>query len=65
MNSLEERSLGCPYCGETIEFLLDVTQAGSEYIEDCQVCCKPIVIHLTIDDKGEIYIAVRSEDETF
>ena len=39
---LQESSIYCPYCGESIEVLLNPEDVGSEYIEDCQVCCRPI-----------------------
>ena len=42
MNQLTEKSISCPYCGETIEVLIDVADIDEQYIEDCQVCCKPI-----------------------
>ena len=39
---LQESSIYCPYCGESIEVLLNPEDVGAEYIEDCQVCCRPI-----------------------
>ena len=43
---LQESSIYCPYCGESIEVLLNPEDVGSEYIEDCQVCCRPIEFFL-------------------
>lgn len=54
----------CPYCGETIELLLDASAADQQYIEDCQVCCRPIVVSVTLDDDGEASVSVASEHET-
>lgn len=34
----------CPYCWETISMILDSSEEESEYIEDCEVCCRPIEI---------------------
>lgn len=65
MNQLLEQSIGCPYCGETISVLIDSTEADQEYTEDCQVCCKPIIFHLTTSINGDIETEVRSEDETY
>jgi hypothetical protein len=53
----------CPYCGERIELLVDGSVEEQTYIEDCQVCCRPIVICATTDEQGEVSIMVRSEDE--
>ncbi len=53
----------CPYCREQISMLVDPSGGGGEYIEDCEVCCRPIQITYEVDD-GEIadFVAVRSTD---
>jgi len=44
----------CPYCGETFETEIDVSGGSQEYIEDCYVCCRPIVFQVEIDANGEL-----------
>ena len=39
-----EHFLMCPYCGEQISMVLDLSVARQTYIEDCEVCCNPIEI---------------------
>jgi transcription elongation factor Elf1 len=34
----------CPYCGEDISFVLDLSAGPQAYTEDCEVCCRPIQI---------------------
>jgi hypothetical protein len=53
----------CPYCGEKIELLVDSSVEEQTYIEDCQVCCRPIVIHTAVDEDGDIFVELRSEDD--
>ena len=65
MNQLTEQLIDCPYCGETIEVLIDSSDAGQQYIEDCQVCCKPINFLVTESVNGEIRVNVYSENEAF
>ena len=65
MNELFENLIMCPYCGETIEVLIDSSEAGQEYIEDCQVCCRPIIFTVELDWSGEPVVSVRDENETF
>ena len=37
----------CPYCGAEVELLLDAGGgAEQEYIEDCEVCCRPWVVRV-------------------
>jgi len=40
--SLESVKVECPYCGETIEIEVEALDQSQEFIEDCQVCCRPI-----------------------
>ena len=62
MQALYEKTVQCPYCGESIEVMLDTSVPHQDYIEDCQVCCRPIVFDVTVDD-DEVIVSVRSESE--
>jgi hypothetical protein len=53
----------CPYCGEEIEILVDASVDHQQYIEDCSVCCRPIVLTVIADDGEVLSIEARSEDE--
>jgi hypothetical protein len=46
-------SVSCPYCGEPFETLVDVSAGSASYIEDCQICCQPIEMSLTVNEAGE------------
>ncbi|WP_444883795.1 CPXCG motif-containing cysteine-rich protein [Microbulbifer sp. PSTR4-B] len=65
MNPILEETIQCPYCGEHFSTLIDISVLPQEYIEDCQVCCKPIVFHVTADLEGSISINLYREDESF
>ncbi len=65
MNQLAKKSIGCPYCGETIKVLIDSTDIDQQYIEDCQVCCKPIIFLVSESMDGEVSVNVYNEDEAF
>ena len=43
----------CPYCGETITLLLDLSVEAQSYIEDCSVCCQPMTVSYQATD-GEL-----------
>lgn len=53
----------CPYCGEGIQLLIDCSINHQEYIEDCQVCCRPILISASIDEDGLPSVELKAEDE--
>ena len=48
-----EHAFECPYCGEPISMVLDLSVPEQAYVEDCEVCCRPIEVHVTADD-GEL-----------
>ena len=45
-----EHYFDCPYCGEQISMVVDLSVHHQAYVEDCEVCCKPIEISCTVDD---------------
>lgn len=63
MSALRPAVIQCPYCWEQIEVLVDCSRRRQEYIEDCQVCCRPIVIRVRVQDGEIAEIDARSEDE--
>ena len=65
MNELEESVIECPYCGESITVLIDTSVDQQNYIEDCQVCCRPINFDVLIQHNGEMRLSVSHEDESF
>jgi hypothetical protein len=40
----------CPYCGEEISMVLDLSVPRQSYVEDCEVCCNPIEITYRVED---------------
>ena len=47
-----ECQVRCPYCGEHFGTVLDLSAGSTAYIEDCQVCCQPIEMRVSVDDDG-------------
>jgi len=63
MNCLQEFAIQCPYCGESITLIADTSDADQSYIEDCEVCCRPISVNLTISTAGVLSIEARDEND--
>ena len=59
MQDLIETRIDCPYCGEGQTVLADESELEQEYIEDCQVCCRPIVMMVN----AQLMVVVRREDD--
>jgi len=60
---LHDNAIECPYCGEQIDVLVDDSVPEQSYIEDCQVCCRPINFFVTIAPDGGINIVVTHEND--
>ena len=61
---LNEVEIDCPYCGERFVTLVDPSMDDQEYIEDCQVCCQPIVFEVRLDTiSGEPTVSVRRDND--
>ena len=52
MEPLTEHPTHCPYCGEPITLLIDHSGGPQSYVEDCFVCCQPIVVQVVEGDDG-------------
>ncbi len=52
LNEVEEFDLTCPSCNAPISVLIDGSAGGQSYIEDCEVCCRPLTISFVVDAEG-------------
>ena len=58
----DEASYTCDSCGEEIVVPIDLSAGSSqEYVEDCPVCCCPNVIHVEIDEDGDVRVWAQRE----
>ncbi|MFN3193506.1 MAG: CPXCG motif-containing cysteine-rich protein [Aureliella sp.] len=59
-----ESSYVCDSCGEDIVIPVDLS-AGShqDYVEDCPVCCNPNLIHVDVDEDGEVRVWGEAEQD--
>lgn len=55
-------TIHCPYCGESFQTTLDPSGGSQEYIEDCYVCCRPIVFQLEADADGN-FVSLETHRE--
>ena len=53
----------CPYCWEQIDVIVDNCGEDQQYIEDCQVCCRPINFHIVVNELQQVQVNVYTDDE--
>jgi hypothetical protein len=44
----------CPYCWQEISMVIDISVTDQTYVEDCEVCCKPIEIHCVVEEESVV-----------
>ena len=67
---MDTQAVRCPYCGEWLEVVIDPSVRRQEYVEDCQVCCRPITLTVTLcevnrpgePDASAAQVEARTED---
>ena len=63
INQLLEVAVQCPYCWEEITLLIDASIEMQDYVEDCEVCCRPIDFIVEVDDQGRAKVDARLQHE--
>jgi hypothetical protein len=60
LDTTEETEIECPYCGEVGELVIDrAGGATQDYVQDCEVCCRPWQVHVTLGVGGAIEVKVE------
>jgi hypothetical protein len=44
----------CPYCGSAIYAEIDLSVPSENFVEDCEVCCAPILFRVATNDLGDV-----------
>lgn len=65
MDHLEFVSTHCPHCGEALDLSIDTSVEQQQYVEDCQVCCRPMLVTVMIDAAADdpVDVVVRAEND--
>jgi len=60
---MNEYFFQCPYCWEQISMLIDTSQQCQKYIEDCEICCNPIQLSLTVESQEIVSFQAKSIEQ--
>jgi len=61
MNPIESLEARCPWCSEAISLAVECIEPEQEYVEDCPVCCSPMLVKVCIPGSGPPEIDVERE----
>jgi hypothetical protein len=57
------QTVSCPYCGEPTCVAVDPDGGSSQrFVSDCEVCCRPMELRVTIGSDGAAAIQASTED---
>lgn len=57
-------TVSCPYCGEAVELIVDPGGGAlQEYVEDCEVCCRPWSVRVRFGSDGVPLVEVGTLDD--
>jgi hypothetical protein len=45
----------CPYCAEPITLVIEVIDDKQTYTEDCEVCCRPMIVCILPDGQCDVF----------
>ena len=62
-NRVLETAVTCPYCWESFTLLVDGSVDEQEYVEDCEICCRPIDFAIRVDEFDRASVEARRQDE--
>ena len=51
----------CPYCAEPVQLLIDQSAGAQRYVEDCQVCCRPMIVE--VQEIDPVRLLLHHEDD--
>jgi hypothetical protein len=63
LNEVIETRVQCPYCWEYFSLLVDASVESQEYVEDCEVCCRPIDFIVAVDESDQLRVEARLQHE--
>ena len=62
MTLQSEQYLDCPFCGARISVLVDHSVEQQTYVEDCEVCCRPLSITAVVHGDSARVDAAYTDD---
>ena len=50
-------TVDCPFCGQSMELVLDTSIASQCFTTDCEVCCRPFEVTADCEDGDVVSVA--------
>ncbi|HTL71233.1 MAG TPA: CPXCG motif-containing cysteine-rich protein [Candidatus Eisenbacteria bacterium] len=64
MDAEQDSFFDCPYCSAPNSVRLEASAGRRQsFITDCETCCRPIQVEVTVESDGYLGFVVKREDE--
>lgn len=63
MSGLDTIQVQCPCCWENFAAVIDCSVTDQTYVEDCYVCCRPLIFRVQTDGSAILNIEVTAEND--
>ena len=58
------QEFGCPYCMAMNSVAIEPAQGKRQrFVTDCENCCRPILVRVTVEADGYVDLTVQQEGE--
>ncbi len=54
-------TVDCPFCGQSMELVLDTSIASQRFVTDCEVCCRPFEVSAECEPGEVVSVSVSGE----
>lgn len=54
-------TVNCPFCGQSMELVLDTNLASQRFVTDCEVCCRPFEVTAECEDGNVLNVGVSGQ----
>lgn len=54
-------TVDCPFCGQSMELVLDTNIASQRFVTDCEVCCRPFEVTAECEGGDVVGVCVVGE----
>lgn len=63
MHPIESMNLICPWCGSDTRLEIETAYSEQEYIEECQRCCAPILVKVSVPEMESPIVELHRDNE--
>ena len=60
---MNHRECECPYCGEINTIIREESNVDYTVVQDCYICCNPILIEIIKQHNSDDIVIIRSEND--